>query len=1021
MYRNPFAGDVPECGCWFLGPASQRNLLPQVDLKVHSTILSASSRTTLTQTFINPTPGELKDVKYTFPLVDGVSVVEFTCEIGNRVIRGIVKEREEAKAEYQEALKKGQTAALLEQSVAASDTFTSSIGRIPVDSKAVVKITYLGELQHDAQADGIRFSIPSIICPRYGITSVEPHERSEFLVALVRKGAINITVDVSVDQGSIIRRLQSPSHPIAITLGRTSVTSQDVFEINLASATLAIQQENVFLDKDFVLIVNTKDQDIPSGFLETHPSIPNQRALMATLVPKFNIPPISPEIVFIIDRSGSMDGKIGTLQAALRVFLKSIPVGVTFNVCSFGSSYSFMWKKSRSYDDSSLRAALKYVDSVAADFGGTEMLKPVKATVENRFKDLDLEILLLTDGAIWDQETLFKYIHKAASDKPIRFFTLGIGDGASHSLIEGIAKAGNGFAQFVNDNEPLDRKVVRMLKGALTPHIKDYTAEVAFENDGSEDFEIIEKSNEAPTGDNFHPPQRPSGDTMDVDFQGQDTKEPISLFDPSYKEPDIQSYSVPVDANLPKLQSPKLLQAPYKIPSLYPFNRTTVYFLLSPDAPSSTPKALILKGTSKHGPLTLRIPIEDVGQGLNIHQLAARKITRELEDGRGWIYHAKNSKGQLIMDENASKKDAIVKREAVRLGLQFQVSGKYCSFVAVESTSDGEAACPKKDVVLTPDDIDYRFPPDKEYNKSRACAQNTSNYSVLQAQQVQVHGAVGCVGSAPRGGMSAFSRMTASLSFSKKSSHHYASSAAPAPAPPLGRTLGLPPPPPTQETRSLFLPSAPGGAFVPVPRPSEQPSHSNHAMRSPSASSQIDHVLQRSERMDDLSAQSDSLAQSAASFRRSGARGHAAQPEHKKAAYVPTGAAYGPGQTGLAHSSQDKVHALISLQSFEGSWQWDKNLFSILDLDSSAVERNLNWAYILGIQGGIDTKNTKQKATVATLLVLAYLNKKWADERETWELVGDKAMTWAMERIREIKGHADRESDELLSLFEGIF
>ncbi|EEH23620.1 hypothetical protein PABG_05831 [Paracoccidioides brasiliensis Pb03] len=772
MYRNPFAGDVPECGCWFLGPASQRNLLPQVDLKVHSTILSASSRTTLTQTFINPTPGELKDVKYTFPLVDGVSVVEFTCEIGNRVIRGIVKEREEAKAEYQEALKKGQTAALLEQSVAASDTFTSSIGRIPVDSKAVVKITYLGELQHDAQADGIRFSIPSIICPRYGINSVEPHERSEFLVALVRKGAINITVDVSVDQGSIIRRLQSPSHPIAITLGRTSVTSQDVFETNLASATLAIQQENVFLDKDFVLIVNTKDQDIPSGFLETHPSIPNQRALMATLVPKFNIPPISPEIVFIIDRSGSMDGRIGTLQAALRVFLKSLPVGVTFNVCSFGSSYSFMWKKSRSYDDSSLRAALKYVDSVAADYGGTEMLKPVKATVENRFKDLDLEILLLTDGAIWDQETLFKYIHKAASDKPIRFFTLGIGDGASHSLIEGIAKAGNGFAQFVNDNEPLDRKVVRMLKGALTPHIKDYTAEVAFENDGSEEFEIIGKSNEAPTGDNFHPPQRPSGDTMDVDFQGQDTKEPISLFDPSYKEPDIQSYSVPVDANLPKLQSPKLLQAPYKIPSLYPFNRTTVYFLLSPDAPSSTPKALILKGTSKHGPLTLRIPIEDVGQGLNIHQLAARKITRELEDGRGWIYHAKNSKGQLIMDENASKKDAIVKREAVRLGLQFQVSGKYCSFVAVESTSDGEAACPKKDVVLTPDDIDYRFPPDKEYNKSRACAQNTSNYSVLQAQQVQVHGAVGCVGSAPRGGgMSAFSRMTASLGFSKKSSH----------------------------------------------------------------------------------------------------------------------------------------------------------------------------------------------------------------------------------------------------------
>ncbi|EER38612.1 von Willebrand domain-containing protein [Histoplasma capsulatum H143] len=435
----------PLCGCWYLATTT-RQYIPQVDLKAHSTILSASSRTILTQTFINPTSRDLGDVKYTFPLHDGVSIVGFKCEIDNRVIRGIVKERGKAKIEYQQAVQKGQAAALLEQSTLASDTFTTSIGKFPVGSKAVVEIIYLGELQHDAQSDGVRFSIPSIICPRYANSSVDTHELSQSLATLVQRGAINITVDVSVDKGSSIRGLQSPSHPIAITLGRTSVAAQDVFEANLASATLTMQQGNLFFDEDFVLIVNAKDQDVPSAFVETHPTIPNQRAIMATLVPKFNIPNNNPEIVFIIDRSGSMGGKIQTLQTALRVFLKSLPVGVKFNICSFGSSHSFMWKKSQAYDASSLKAALKYVDSVSANLGGTEILAPVRATVERRLKDLDLDILLLSDGEIWDQNTLFSYINKAVSDQPIRLFSLGIGSGASQSLIEGIARAGDGLS-----------------------------------------------------------------------------------------------------------------------------------------------------------------------------------------------------------------------------------------------------------------------------------------------------------------------------------------------------------------------------------------------------------------------------------------------------------------------------------------------------------------------------------------------------------------------------------------------
>lgn len=57
---------------------------------------------------------------------------------------------------------------------------------------------------------------------------------------------------------------------------------------------------------------------------------------------------------------------------------------------------------------------------------------------------------------------------------------------------------------------------------------------------------------------------------------------------------------------------------------------------------------------------------------------------QELEEGRGWIGDAKDNKsGILLKDLYASCFEEILQREAVRLGVQFQVGGKWCSFVAV--------------------------------------------------------------------------------------------------------------------------------------------------------------------------------------------------------------------------------------------------------------------------------------------------------------------------------------------------
>lgn len=119
------------CGCYYTTlvygqyQPPKCHYLPQVSLKAHTTILATTSRTQLTQTFVNPSESKgIKKLRYTFPLLDGVSVVGFTCRVDDRIIVGVVKEKEKAKAEYKVAVDAGQAAGLLEQLPDAADVFT---------------------------------------------------------------------------------------------------------------------------------------------------------------------------------------------------------------------------------------------------------------------------------------------------------------------------------------------------------------------------------------------------------------------------------------------------------------------------------------------------------------------------------------------------------------------------------------------------------------------------------------------------------------------------------------------------------------------------------------------------------------------------------------------------------------------------------------------------------------------------------------------------------------------------------
>jgi hypothetical protein len=678
------------CGCFSVGIAVRRQYLPLLDSEVHTTILSGTSRTVLKQKFTKPLSSKKHvEYMYEFPLYDGSSVVDFTCKIGAKsAIYGLVKERGEAEAIFDGAVTKGDNAGLLAQDMQASDVFSTRIGNVHAGESVFIEITYIGELKYDTDIEGIRFIIPTMVAPRYGHTnSISPPAGSPGAVIPPLdhhpNDRIRMTVDIVLPNGIYIKGIESPSHPIAVSIGSTVAAKAEPVK-NKASATLSLG--TTILEKDFVLIIHFKESGVPRALLETHPAISNHRALIVTLpAPETSFSSSSPsEIVLVADRSASMRYDIPMLVSALKVFLKSMPTSVMFNICSFGTENAFLWPRSKSYNERTLQEATQYLSTFEADCGGTEIFKAIRATIERRHFDLPLDIILFTDGNITDQGSLFTYINKQVENArntanqeslltsvneqveettqgSIRVFTLGIGSKVSHALIEGLARAGKGLCMAIQDGGRLEKCVTRMLRAALSPHYVDSILEVRYGHD-DDDFEMVDRV--------------------------MDGMETLSF---SENEEPATSSSDPMDRSLREVYHfPQIIQAPHKIPSLFAATTTTLYLLMGPKTIQKNPTSVILRSPSLHGPPTLEIPIEVLAErGSTIHQLAARKAAQELEESRGWMFDGAN---------RFVEADHLAEREAVRLGETFQVVNKWCSFIAVSSDDGNDMFVPNTTV-----------------------------------------------------------------------------------------------------------------------------------------------------------------------------------------------------------------------------------------------------------------------------------------------------------------------------------
>ncbi|KAL2613784.1 hypothetical protein R1flu_025476 [Riccia fluitans] len=163
------------------------------------------------------------------------------------------------------------------------DVWSTKISTIPTLGKVEVEVTVISELKHDVQVDGIRFTLPTKITPRYGQelenlpSGIPPDSRG-----------IDITCAVTTTSHSD----HEPAIPISSDLswdGDPQYQGGLSGEFDPCKGYATLSQKDTALDKDFVLLIVSAAAGELQAILETHPTIQNSRALLLSLVPKFNL------------------------------------------------------------------------------------------------------------------------------------------------------------------------------------------------------------------------------------------------------------------------------------------------------------------------------------------------------------------------------------------------------------------------------------------------------------------------------------------------------------------------------------------------------------------------------------------------------------------------------------------------------------------------------------------------------------------------------------------------------------
>ncbi len=433
------------------------------------------ARVVVTQEFENPFKDKIEAV-YTFPLPQNAAVDDMTMHVGERLIRGQIKRREEARAIYDAARNAGQVASLLDQE--RSNIFTQSVANIMPGEKVNITISYTETLKYDAGS--YEFVFPMVVGPRYIPGNPTGKQGGGFapdtdrvpdasritppVAAPATRAGHDIAIEVKLDAGVPIDNIKSTLHEIGVEKG------------NARNALIKLTSKNEIPNKDFILKYDVAGRKIEDALL-THRAAnggfftfilqPPERVTAQEVTPK--------EIVFVLDTSGSMMGfPIEKAKECMKLALDNLYPQDTFNLITFAGDTHILFDKPVAATRENLAKAQAFLASRSGS-GGTEMMKAIRAALDPSDKQDHIRIVcFMTDGYVGNDMEIVSEVQKHPN---ARVFSFGIGSSVNRFLLDKMAEHGRGEVEYVTLQDDGSAAAKRLHERIRNPLLTDVSVD----------------------------------------------------------------------------------------------------------------------------------------------------------------------------------------------------------------------------------------------------------------------------------------------------------------------------------------------------------------------------------------------------------------------------------------------------------------------------------------------------------------------------------------------------------------
>ncbi len=426
-------------------------------------IKDAASETRVEQVFFNPNPYPLEAV-YLFPVPAGASISRLTMTDGDKLMEAKILPADEARRIYESIVRRQRDPALLE--MLGSRLVRLRIFPIPPNGKRKISLRYSEVLPRDGGA--YRFSYPMSL-----------DARSQKLPS-------RVTLHADIETSQPIQTVYSPSHA-DISVRTTSAKH----------AVVSWESGGRSEPQDFQLLIRSGSDELGLSILPYRSGADGYFLMVLSPQLHSKEAEVSKSIVFVFDRTGSMDGdKIIQAKKALRQCVDRLRPMDRFQVIVFNDGVDKVFQGLVSADEQNKSKAIRFVDDISAR-GGTNIYEALQAGINTFPKEKGHEfqaIIFLTDGLPTVGETDPQRIRRGISDLNeraggIRIYSFGVGSDVDSKLLDRIAFDARGDSNYVLEGDKIDTIVEGFFEKVSVPALSN----ISIKYDGMDVYDVFPK------------------------------------------------------------------------------------------------------------------------------------------------------------------------------------------------------------------------------------------------------------------------------------------------------------------------------------------------------------------------------------------------------------------------------------------------------------------------------------------------------------------------------------------------